>query len=298
MKKNFLSLKYIIFTLALIIGSFTLGSSASADTWTYNCGSGGAVLWVGYLTPGSSPYVYGGGSSFQAEGHIETLNCSVNQVSLSVKNNGGTEFPLIPSTTIGMNDWKPAGFINATQPFTTPSTPNMYPVTFTVGVDDNPSVTIGYVFAVGPHEHGSGQKVVYVPDPAAGIAGTLHPPLTVRVKVYGFHWPYYEHTTIPDPPNSLDAIFTIPAGTGSTTYPQVGTCTGGICSIGLEHSNYNAVSSVTGANVGTYIPGPYHVCKYDDQPGIGKYFSPAKWLYGAFSDEECGVHYPDAEVVR
>ncbi len=298
MKKNPLNLKYIIFTLALIIGSFTIASSTSADTTVpFNCSGGGNIYATVDMTPrGPFPANASPAIIFTASGQIIST-CSARMVSLEVQNNGGPVVILINDTFMnpGILPISPI-----TEDFDVPSAPGtLYALHFALEVDDTPPPSnIGYVFAVGPHEHGSGQRVVYVPDPAAGTAGIFHPQLTVRVKIYGFHWPYYEHTTIPDPPNSLDAIFTIPAGTGSTTYPQVGTCTGGVCSVGLEHSNYNAVSSVTGANVGTYIPEPYHVCKYDDQPGIGKYFSPARVSFGVFSDEECGVHYPDAEVVR
>ncbi len=146
---------------------------------------------------------------------------------------------------------------------------------------------IGNVFSVGPHFHGATnmQKVVYVGQ-------AIHPAFTVRVKNYGATETYF-NTTNPNPPDNEDMIFQVPQGYASTTMPQIGDCITN-CGIPLSGYNYSVATSVSASNVSTLIPGGYHVCKYENAPGPGMYFSPAT-SYNL--NLTCQDNFPDAEVV-
>ncbi len=171
---------------------------------------------------------------------------------------------------------------------------------FKTGVEEEiapPGGYIGSVFATGPHTHGATywKKVVYTPE---GAIGQIHPQFTVRVKKFGQAVDPYQHTG-PVPDDSADEIYVIPESFANTPMPQVVQCTSN-CGIPLNGNNYSVVSSVSLNTVSKIIPLSYHVCKYDDAPGIGKYFSPARGFNGSsvIQDEPCGVRYPDADVVR
>ena len=80
--------------------------------------------------------------------------------------------------------------------------------------------------------------------------------------------------------------------------PQASTSCAGIgCTVGTQGYNYAVVSSVIGANVSIDIPTGYHICKYSDAPGIGKYFSPS-YYSSTLNNTTCQERYPDAEVVQ
>jgi len=176
------------------------------------------------------------------------------------------------------------------------------PATFYTGVEEEepipPGGYIGSVFAIGPHMHGATyiKKVVYVP---AVVGQNAHPQFTVRVKKFGSVSPYV-NTSNPVPPYEEDEIYVIPEAFANTPMPQVVQCTSN-CGIPLSGANYSVVSSVSVNNVSLIIPNTpisYHVCKYDDAPGVGRYFSPARWNGSGIEDDPCGINYPDAEVVR
>lgn len=182
----------------------------------------------------------------------------------------------------------------------TANTGTNIPALFSTGVEEEdpipPGGYIGSVFATGPHMHGATyiKKVVYTPEV---VGGNIHPQFTVRVKKFGQLVDPYQNTSNPAPEDSADEIYVIPQGFANTPMPQIVSCTSN-CGIPLNGNNYSVVSSVSVSNVNKIIPLPYHVCKYDDAPGVGRYFSPARWNGSSIQDEPCGVSYPDADVVR
>lgn len=152
---------------------------------------------------------------------------------------------------------------------------------------------IGHVFVTGPHNHGgiSGRKVVYVGQ-------SIHPAFTVRVKNFGRLADTYMNTSNPAPPDSDDGIYYIPAGTSSSPTIQYSTsCSGSGCTVGTGGANYGVAYQTSLSSVDTYIPSTYHVCKYPDAPGVGQYFSPARFSSGSVQNDTCQTNYPDAEVI-
>ncbi len=286
------NLKYVVLSFALVIVSFSFANSASADQYSYSCSNGGNVVSNVTMGPPNSPYTEGNPTTFEVAAFI-TSSCTTREVGLTARNNSGADVAIIPVQSISQGG---ITFIYRDSiNFISPSLAGSYAVNFTTEVEDNvipPGGYIGSVFATGPHVHGAtyAKKVVYVPSV---VGGNIHPEFTVRVKKFGQAVPY-ENTTNPVPPDSLDEIYVIPQSYWSTPMPQIVQCTSN-CGIPLEGANYSVVSSVSANNVSKTIPVPYHVCKYDNAPGVGRYFSPA---YNESLMDTCQSRFPDADVVR
>jgi hypothetical protein len=299
MKKFSINPKYIVLALFVIFTLFINSNKIEASTTPpYSCSDGGTAYANVYINPvGPFPANASPSLTYQAYGQIFST-CSTRVMNLKVKDNGGnTLVDIIPDTSVSPGAYP---FLPASVTFTVPATANTYTTTFTLGVDDTDPTSngiIGSVFATGPHYHGSTylKKVVYVGQ-------AIHPQFTVRVKRYGTATPY-TNTTNPNPPDSQDEIYVIPAGTASTTIPQIVSCSSN-CGIPLEGANYSVVTSVSATNIDNVIPQQIggqtlHVCKYPDAPGLGMYFSPV-FTSGTSLDltSTCADRYPDAETIR
>ncbi len=272
-------------------------SDASANTYVAGPNSDIFVtVNVSHLpsSPNQTPDVYTPGETIVVDGMIISGAAAPYTVTLSAITIGNVSVDLFGGSMTLLA--APNGQLFGTQKYLTapgcgqPSC--SYGVDFTAGVtaqQNNPPV-IGTAFMIGPHFHGTtyARKIVYVGQ-------KQHPELTVRVKDYGQATDPYMHTSEEVPPSNLDQIFIIPESTGSGQTTQYASCASN-CGIPLNGFNYAVTSSVTGANVATYIPYPYHVCRYPDAPGPGMYFSPAYWG-ASFVDDTCQNRYPDAEVV-
>jgi hypothetical protein len=286
MKKFSYYIKYSFFAFTLIVGVFALHSTASANQYTYGCLNGGIITSDVNISP-SGPFAAGATTHFDVTATIRSTCSFAHEVSLTAQNNNGTTNP--PSIPIISNQILAAG--GAIGPA------GSYGVTFITAVEDDDSIppggNIGNVFSIGPHMHGASgsQAVAYVGQP-------IHPQFTVRVKNYGATGENYVNTTNPTPPDIEDSIYIVPQGYASTPIPQIVTCSSN-CGIPISGYNYSAVSSVSVANVGKYIPVPYHVCSYPDAPALGYYFSPAQNTLGAISPTDtCQYRYPDADIIR
>lgn len=183
MKKFLTNPKYFALIFTLTLAGFVFANEASADTYVYNCNAingGGTVTSEVNLTPGSSPYVFGPNQAFNATGKIYTSNCSVTQVSLTVRNNFGSDLPLISPTAISSNNSAGVPLIPASRPFVTPATVCSsflcpYSVSFVTGVDE-PLPNFSSVSAVGVgSQNASGYPSIacYAGLTTLGVAGNI-----------------------------------------------------------------------------------------------------------------------------
>lgn len=307
MKKISKNFKNIFLIISVLILCLTFTRNADAQwQYSYACADGGVVTAIVDMIPsnGTIPTYPANpsGTHFDVSASIPLSTCGTRDVKLTAQNNNGLTYDIIQQQSLPQMGQIPTIFdtINFAAPATPAPAGQQYTMHFVLGVDDTDPTTggsIGSVFATGPHVHGSTyvKKVVY-------IGQAIHPQLTVRVKRYGTTTPY-TNTTNPNPPANEDEIYVIPAGTASTTIPQIVSCTSN-CGIPLSGANYSTAVSVTGANVDVVIPQQIngqtlHVCKYPDAPGDGMYFSPVFWTGSSLDlTSTCADRYPDSETIR
>lgn len=298
-KKKF-SPPSVTLPIALFVAALALLLPSSADAMTYTIGQNNDIYVIVNISGGSNatPPVYpnSAGTTIFVDGYLQSASSSTETVQVSAVTVGNTAVLLFDDPVVlapGAIAYAPQRVLTAPQCDVSNPCPRAEEVTVTASVADDGfggGGSIGSVFAVGPHYHGSTflRKVVYVGQ-------QIHPELTVRVKSYGTLVPYL-NTTNPIPPDSQDEVYIIPESIWSTPMPQIVSCSSN-CGIPLAGYNYAAVHSATGTGVivDTTIPVPYSVCSYADAPGSGRYFSPAR---SSNLSATCQDNYPDADVIR
>lgn len=251
MKKISNKLKYLIFSLVIVFAGLA-SSTASADTYIYNCSAtngGGTVTSEVNITPGSAPYVFGPNASFNATGQITTSNCTVNQVSLTARNNFSADGYLISPTTIGSSDTVP--FLPASLPFTTPANacsspfPGICPfrVYFITGVEEDvpgPG-TFSYAHATaGPVQGGTNNSNVW-------CDATISSPSSEMIDIR-FHWIMYNSGIPVNDGYDTCTVITDPITGNGTTYPGKEFFAASTSNMEVEHVDtcyYNATAPVT-----------------------------------------------------
>lgn len=255
------------------------------------------VYWAGqnselYTYVAINQSVYAPADPIVLDGFVKNTSVDALTISFGAVTVGNSSVNLFATTTLVIPGNNAIEYALPGRTLTAPSAPGSYATTFSVGVDETDEIpgntpVVGYVFMIGPHAHGSTyiRKVAYV----SATNSPIHPAFTVRVKNYGSLVPYL-HTSASVPPSSEDQIFSFPAGTIGDPLVQYASCSSN-CGIPVSGFNYGVVSSVSLAGIVPLVPNGYHVCKYDDAPGPGMYFSPA--TYGNIN-ATCQQNYPDA----
>jgi hypothetical protein len=124
------TLKYYIFTLALIFASFFFSHSAFAtDTnYSYNCLGGGIVSSTAGIV--SSDNIFNPGVTFSVRGQI-TSSCSTRNIKMVATNSSGGNVVIIDQQIINGDT---VGFINKPDIFSTLGTAGNYSVSFVTSV--------------------------------------------------------------------------------------------------------------------------------------------------------------------
>jgi hypothetical protein len=299
LRKKKLSPPSVMLPIAILVAALAVLLPSSADAMSYTIGQNNDIYVTVIISGGSNatPPVYpnSSGTTIFIDGYLQSASSSTETVQVSAVTVGNTAVLLFDDPVVlapGAIAYAPQRALTAPQCDVSNPCPRAEVVTVVASVADGFSGggSIGDVFAIGPHFHGSTylRKVVYVGQ-------QIHPELTVRVKSYGTIAPY-TNTTNPIPPDSQDEIYIIPASTWSTPMPQIVSCSSN-CGIPLPGYNYAVAHSATGpgVSVSTTIPTPFSVCRYADAPGPGQYFSPAT---SSNLLATCQDNYPDAEVIR
>lgn len=289
-KKGIIGKKTTTATFVLVLA--LLIPSAKAHAGTYWAGQNSELF--AYVSINQS--VYAPSDPISLDGYVQNNDTTSRTISFGAVTVGpGNSANLFDTPTLVLPGNNAIVYASIGRTLTAPSTPGQYATTFSVGVDEseefpgNNSI-IGYVFMIGPHAHGSTylRKVAYV----SATNSPIHPAFTVRVKNYGSLDPYV-HTSASTPPSEEDQIFSFPAGTAGDPLIQYASCSSN-CGIPTSGFNYGVVSSTSLSSILPFVPNGYHVCKYEDAPGLGMYFSPA--TYGNIN-ATCQQNYPDAIAV-
>jgi hypothetical protein len=136
MKILSLNLKYIIFSLVLIVVGFTITNPASANSYTHYCSDGGYINTVVSLSQTTLP----ANTAFTADGYFYST-CGTRTVRLDAGNNvtSGLTSIIAPVSITG-----PVTYPNIPPPVTfySPGTAGSYNVYFVTGVDEPTLVSV------------------------------------------------------------------------------------------------------------------------------------------------------------
>ncbi len=133
-----------VISLLVFFGFILKIKNVSADNYSYVCADGGTITSTVSISP-SGPFPLNP-NTFTAYGMLTDNSCTVNNVNLTVQNNSGTIYTIIPTQPISLNGQIPLG-APAYQQLTPPASAGNYAVHFVTGVNENGGGTYGGGFA-------------------------------------------------------------------------------------------------------------------------------------------------------